>query len=396
MLQQYSKAIGQLVRPSQPPKSKCSIRVVLVTCIVFIYLELLRGRYGAAQTHLNNGLKLLKESQLNGNFEPQQCGESTDDSIVEAFFRVYVQDQLLIQPSQLPLLSFMTNGIDIPTPTFKSPLQARQYLHLLLNEIFLLTEQAKRQAISDPATTSLELVDHQHFILSKLASWRETHKASKASFLSYQPVRGGFIFETLCIYHFMATIMRHTCLSPSSEWLYSSHTNSFVTMILKAIYLRKHAPKLTEIMHGHTAEKSKTIVDMGWIPPLYYIAVKCRVHRVRLQAIKLLESTGGNHREGIWDSKMAACVARKVVEVEERNFYAGLSIDDDFAFDSAPGERDFLLPALPEEYLIHDVQVALPGDRMGKIVLSFCQEEKHCLWEYDLVSNCWIERGEHH
>jgi hypothetical protein len=391
MLRQYSKAIGQLVRPDQPPKSKGSIRVTLVTCIVFIYLELLRERYGAAQTHLENGLKLLKENQINDNVEPQQYGESTDDSIVEAFFRMYVQDQLLVQPSQLPFLSFLATEIDIPTPTFKSPLQARRYLHLLLNEIFYLTKQGKQQAISNPAATTLELVDHQRRIRSKLASWHESHRASKASFC-LRSILGGFIFETLCIYHIMATIMTHSCLSVSSEWLYSSQTNSFVTMIMKAIYLRKHASKLAEILHGQTTEKSKTVVDMGWIPPLYYTAVKCRNHRIRLQAIKLLESTGENHQEGIWDSAIAACVARKVMEVEERNFYGDLGIDDEFAFDSAPKERDFLLPALPEEYHIRDVQVGLPRDRMGKIVLSFCQEEKKCSWEYDLVSNCWIDR----
>lgn len=263
MLRQYGKAIGQLVRPSQPFKSKGSIRVALITCIVFIYLELLRGRYGAAQAHLDNGLKLLKENLLDGNFKPHEYGECTDDSIVETFFRVYLQDQLLIQPSQISFLSFGATEVDIPTPMFQSPIQARQYLHLLLNEILHVTRQAKQQAISDQAATFLELVNKQRRIRSKLASWHETHKASKVSFLSHQPIRGGFIFETLCIYHIMATIMAHTCLSPSSQWLYSSQTNSFVTMIMKAIYIRKHAPRLSEMLHGNTTDKLKTIVDIG-------------------------------------------------------------------------------------------------------------------------------------
>ena len=259
MLRQYSKAIGHLVRPGQPLKSKGSIRVALVTRLVFIYLELLRGRYGAAQMHLENGLKLLKENQLNGIFKPLPHGESTDDSIVEAYFRAYVQDQLLVQPSPSPFFSFGATEVDIPTPIFKSPLQARHYLNLLVNEIFNLTDQAKQQAISDPATTSLELVDHQRRTRSKLASWHESHIASKASFC-HRSILGGFIFETLCICHIMAIIMAHTCLFPSSQWLYSSYTKSSVTMIMKAIYLRKHAHKLAEILHGQTTEKSKTIV----------------------------------------------------------------------------------------------------------------------------------------
>jgi hypothetical protein len=59
---------------------------------------------------------------------------------------------------------------------------------------------------------------------------------------------------------------------------------------------------------------SRCIVDIGWIPPLYYTAIRCRIHRVRLHAIRLLEST--SHREGICDARISAAVARTVMQLE--------------------------------------------------------------------------------
>jgi hypothetical protein len=395
MLRQYSKAIGYLIQPHSSPRSRASTRVALVTCVVFIYLELLRGHYRAAQTHLENGLKLLEEIKLSGIFKPQQLGESTDGSIIEAFFRVCVQAQLLIQPSQQLLLSLRASELEIPTRFFESIDQARQHLYLLLNEIFNLTKLAKQQPTYNAVGSSLELVDHQRRIQAELASWLEIHKASRSIFLSPSTIRGTFAYELLSIYHIMATIMCHTCLSPYSSYIYDSHASSFTSMIMKSIYLQKSQSVVSEALHGHAAatDKSKAIIDMGWIPPLYYIAIKCRTHRIRLQAVKFLESTGNTHKEGIWDSSIAACVARKVMEVEERDFYRDLMVDDDFKFCNPPEEKDFLVPVLPDEYRIHDVQVVLPDDPMGKILLSYRRGQNDCSWEYDMLSECWTDTG---
>ena len=59
----------------------------------------------------------------------------------------------------------------------------------------------------------------------------------------------------------------------------------------------------------------RSILDLGWIPLLYFAATKCRVPRLRREALSLLGRT--SHREGIWDARIASLVARRVVEVEE-------------------------------------------------------------------------------
>ena len=59
-LKHYVKAISHL-QPHFSTKDRASFRVALITCVTFVYLELLRGHFGTAQTHLHNGLKILRE-----------------------------------------------------------------------------------------------------------------------------------------------------------------------------------------------------------------------------------------------------------------------------------------------------------------------------------------------
>jgi hypothetical protein len=139
---------------------------------------------------------------------------------------------------------------------------------------------------------------------------------------------------------------------------------------------------------------SRSIIDLGLIPPLYYAAIKCRVHRIRLQAIRLLETT--SHREGIWDAKIAACVSRKVMEIEEREYYKNIDTADDFPLSSYPSPRDLSLSPLPESYRIRDVEVVLLGEPMDKVLL-FCRQRqdsmncKVCIGEYHVQSQRWID-----
>lgn len=139
---------------------------------------------------------------------------------------------------------------------------------------------------------------------------------------------------------------------------------------------------------------SRSVVDIGWIPPLYYAALRCRVHRVRLQAIRFLEST--SHREGIWDSNIAACVARKVMEIEERDFYKDVDTPDDFPLSSYPGSGDLSPSTLPGFHRIHEVKAVPSDDPLGN-VLSFCRQNqrsgdlKFPVREYHVLLQPWMD-----
>ena len=55
--------------------------------------------------------------------------------------------------------------------------------------------------------------------------------------------------------------------------------------------------------------------DLGIVPPLFFVATKCREPHTRRRAIRLLRSSA--RREGMWDSEMAARIGQWVMELEE-------------------------------------------------------------------------------
>lgn len=55
--------------------------------------------------------------------------------------------------------------------------------------------------------------------------------------------------------------------------------------------------------------------DIGIVPPLYLVIVKCRDRKLRRQALKLMEDNP--RREGVWDSVATVALSRWVIKLEE-------------------------------------------------------------------------------
>jgi hypothetical protein len=60
---------------------------------------------------------------------------------------------------------------------------------------------------------------------------------------------------------------------------------------------------------------SAKFLSFGIISPLWTVATKCRVSRMRHRAIAILKRC--QHREGVWDSGLYAALASRVVQLEE-------------------------------------------------------------------------------
>ena len=370
---------------------------------MFVCLEFLRGHFKTAQIHLQNGLKILVEMQMlsNGNdgiLRLKPCRESTDDWIVEAFSKLHLQVELFKHTYQHPCLVLQAAGPETPVLVFHSINEAWQQLERLLNKVFHLTHQGRQQAVSECESFRhpLALLERQQRIRTELAQWLDIYNAFKKALQGHRSAEEEKGYQLLCIYHTMANIMVDTCLRPSDESVFDSHTNQFVVLIrqLASLWTIASTTSPVQALPGHLMDMSRSVVDMGWIPLIYYAAVKCRVHRIRLQAIRLLEST--SHREGIWDATTAACVARKVMEIEERDFYKDVDTADNFPLPSSPRPRDLSLPTLPESYRIHEVAVVLSGAPVDKILL-FCKQKQEgidcrvLISEYNVHLQRWVD-----
>jgi hypothetical protein len=125
-----------------------SLRVALITCMIFITFELLRGEHKTASTHLHSGLNLLSQLQGRQNHEctvvVRPKSESAEDDLVEAFARLNVQSALFGHGSGYLYIvaQDLKSGPDFPMPkTFSSVYESRQYMDGLINSVFNLVEQ---------------------------------------------------------------------------------------------------------------------------------------------------------------------------------------------------------------------------------------------------------------
>jgi hypothetical protein len=394
MLSQYGKAIGHL-QPHFESNNKGSVRVALITCVVFICLEFLRGHFRTGQKHLENGLKVLREmygesGDDDGVLRLKPSSDPIDGWIGEAFSRLQVQELLFTQSwhDQVLLLRDPEPHLTI----FGSLPQAWEPVERILQEIFHLGQQSHRQQISSDALATSQNIQ------TSLAQWLDALESSRAILLSQDPI--GFACEMLSLYHSMACIMVSTCLSSSpTSFDTPDNTAQFLSILSLAAYIWdfRRVESRVMVLPGNRISMSRSVIDMGWIPPLYYTVLNCRIHRVRLHAMRLLEAS--SHREGISDAKVAACVARKVMELEERELGIEKG-EDEFDLFKAPGveglDWDLMGRDLKGVRRVSDLKVTLPDGPEESVFLSFRQKGGSGEWEgveleYRVLEQCWVD-----
>ncbi|KAK3361145.1 hypothetical protein B0T24DRAFT_539402 [Lasiosphaeria ovina] len=426
-LQHYNKAIAHL-RCHFEKKDVRSLRITLISCMVFVCMELLRGEFQTGLAHLQSGLKVLEEVHARDRLAAARRGarktqksaattdaappaavllprpESVDDYLLEAFTRLNVQSALFGQGSEFLYRvgqDKARNGrleYDMPT-VFGSVNSARRHLDGVLNGVYLLSTEISqltctqdRGSGSGTARIPARLVQRKDRLQKLLASWIHACTSSPClqpdTSLSVVPTADNYRsilgLPLLRLYHSMASIMVATCLRGNDEGVFDAFTADFAAMLLEAMELWARVAQVMGLnipagcgcrRLANQADISFT-VDMGFIPPLYYAALKCRVPRFRRQALKFLKATP--HREGLWDGALAAAVARAVIKMEEGDFYNIFREDNDGLdvnqIPTALALDD--LPLVPVSSRVNDVTVLLPGE-MGGTATLVCRQYRH-------------------
>ncbi|KAI1611280.1 hypothetical protein EDD37DRAFT_442319 [Exophiala viscosa] len=388
LLQQYLKAIRHL-RPLLSKRDRNSVRIALVACVLFVCLEFLRGYFQTAQAHLQNGLKVLAETRAGGStcgnssvLPLQARGEVVDEHIVEALYRLHVQVELFNSTYQEPCLVLQQPRLVSSPIRFDTVTEASKGMDGLLNRILCLSQQASQPKSSQTASSQYPstLSSCQQRINADLRHWLDAFEAS-AEALRKEAQLKPFICELLRGYHTMATIMADACLHGYDEAIFDSYTEQFVAIVAVFSNHRGTRPSCDDSSNPQetrpatvTSQAScqglnmaRSVIDIGWIPPLYYTALKCRVPRVRLQAIQLLEST--SHREGIWDSRIAARVCRKVMELEEGTCHDAVYTQNELQVCSSLSQQDPLMSTVPRSCRVNEVKVVLPNSPTDSLFL---------------------------
>ncbi|KAF5642472.1 transcriptional regulatory moc3 [Fusarium tjaetaba] len=354
-LQHYNAAICHL-QHHLASGSKESIRIVAISCLIFICLEFMRSNIETGTIHLQNGLNLLPllqpQSCENGALVLKAHNESLEDVVTEAFLRLFVYS------AQLHRFS-------------RDVFHSRQHLDELFNRIHRLEADARQlQALSRPVTTAM--LQKQQRIQTDLDCWLSLFNNSFAG-IANRDLEESLPLTLLRIHHTMAYIMAGTSLAPRNELAYDQFKSSFDSIISLSDHILEAAASImaADIIHGVCTEQFSFSADMGIILPLYYTILKCRCPITRRRALKLLLPV--SHQEGIWNGPLSAAIARGVIQIEEDGYYRCYPIED-LALQKSVITP---IPILLESHRISDVFIEPLESSTGGIIWSYHRTQEN-------------------
>lgn len=171
-MQSYNQAIHYL-SPHVSLKNTGSLRVTMVTCILFVCLEIVRENYATAISHLSNGLRLVEQYSKSRDVAGVEAylDHGSDNLIRQMFLKLSLQVNMFGNTHPLAILTMDGLICDKPPSRFAYISEARQQLDRLLIQVFELNNISRnREPLYD---TWSALVAHQTDLRIGLNSWLE-------------------------------------------------------------------------------------------------------------------------------------------------------------------------------------------------------------------------------
>lgn len=360
---QYGKAIRRLNMILVDAVQKYDVLLeTIFACLLLIVCEVLRGSDVAAQYHLDGAVRLISipsiaKSQLllaDNNSNSNRSAISPFGLLKEVsliFQQLDLQaaafsgPRVPISPEDIgPITQYTTpnhQGARITGPDVKSKSTIKELRESLLSiqvKIFRFIDSKTVRECKYHSRSELpqNKEDEMNAIQAMLENLLEQLEHWKTSFDIIFPISkegSNPIRQCETIVMLLSYLTSYVLLSTSlsqDETAYDSHSATFARIIeLSEIFSQQQLAQETPLSFTYFS------IDMKVVYPLYITALKCRDRTMRYRAIHLLSMCG---REGVWDGRMMASIARSVIACEE-GFAAKLvamSETDDMAIDPIP------------------------------------------------------------
>lgn len=327
-LQQYNKAIARLLDQMNNPLTKPLAS--LLTCVLFVCIEFLQGKDKESLIHLEQGRQLLTRLDERYNGPEMEC-------ILRHVVPLY---------TRLSLTSFLFGGTPVPLPdslksrgeipdTFSSMDHLRYFMHEFMEQAFRFTHRARPAKNSSDSISreTMQLLEvEQDRLLCRLAKFNVAFSLFRASRSKPGPENTLLVLQ---MYLHAQYIWISTALS-SSEVVYDNYLAQFAAIVpLAAAYIDletspQNQPAFPPQKPGSAAAPTHTFSGLNphlpgsnftfethIIPPLYYVATKCRHPLIRRSALDLLRRDPFR-RENLWRASVMGALAGHVVSLEEK------------------------------------------------------------------------------
>lgn len=347
----YGKAVNELLQ-LEVSTSPDAAGIALVSCVLFYSLEVLRGHYQSALTHVQSGKKILEEEKRTTD----QANKAIPRRLLEDIFqRMDTQVIMIGDKAKMPLPIPVRPAKPAVPPIFKSVQDAfllleilhHQILHFFSHAAQFLSDMKSRMeafAMLAPELSEFEKLFLQWQKAFGLFVTQHGSKGTEAAILLLN------ILSTSLLTIFPAEHGRH-----ATEPEFDRFTEEFDRMVdWSDAYVRLTSNLATtrspdqlrpdldaqvepdgdstsaDGLRGPQAASSKPrmlaprpigivtpsfSMSTGIIPSLFLCGVRCRDPQIRRKALHLLQTC--NRREGLWDSNHAARIVEVVIRIEE-------------------------------------------------------------------------------
>ncbi|MCJ1238414.1 hypothetical protein MMC14_006403 [Varicellaria rhodocarpa] len=315
-IRQHTKAISELSRKIQE-SSNLSMEVVLMTCTIFICFEMFQNHHESALGQMSSGIcvffnwhsKHRREAEL---ASPRKHSELTIQ-LRRIFGRMMLQTILFIdtKPHEWQFITpaFIPAMPWIPS-VFRSIEEARDCLNNCMCSLYHRELTFALQGLQDHEVHRLPIGP-----VSQLSSGGPLHQwmLSFNSFVTDQKARLSTNEQKATILLEMQQITASVLASVSifsRETIFDSFEHSFSQITTLASRLISNQDEIPQ-----DPQSLCPTFDMGILPPLYFVASRCRHPSIRRRALHLLRK--GPSQEGIWHSMMLSNIAERIINIEE-------------------------------------------------------------------------------
>jgi hypothetical protein len=436
-LEQYDKAIKRM--RNDIALGNQTLRNTLIICIVIICFEAIHGNHMSAAGQVQSGLRLIQDwssKQPNSRKHPQGFSspspETVDDFLVQTFGRMEIQSMSVFDPRPVSAhMSLKTEGqeaVQAMPKQFSSIEQARIYLDLIIRRAMHFNASIQVRAtdgsteltnptnpgpmpwidgripseLKDRAVATPEIQAEQTSLMAELVSWKEAFKP----LLIFARTAGG-IDAVSALAMSISAVTSQISLRAAffiDESSYDIFFPEFKTVVDYSASLLAFQTSLSQMKNKNDEEAAMKqqhadhrrllfAFEIGIIPPLYSVIIKCRDSHTRHAALKLLEKYP--RREGVWDSVVVAALGAWVIELEEggtrwpsvssdKSCESNASADESVARSEGWGEGR-VVTQVPEEKRV----------RKAKIRFNLLERRSNMsCFQIDLAKGLYVERKE--
>ncbi|KAK4230908.1 transcriptional regulatory protein moc3, partial [Podospora fimiseda] len=321
---QYNRAIACLLDQMRTVDARPL--VPLLTCVLFVCIELMQSKDKESLIHLKQGREILN-----------QLGHRVSMRNPEIDL---IKQHLVPMYTRLSLTSLMFGGDPVPIPAplktltevpmmFETIDEVRYTLYEFMDESLRFAKKSHVAKIQDVPQEDLRAFENeQDYLLRKLAKFN-------VAFSLYQSAKSrdappGAI--ALIQIHALTTYIWISTALSKHETVFDDYVDTFSAIIpLATEFLNTLTAPPSHRDHqmgkppGAMASTSDTrrlqamfTFEMSTIAPLYFVAAKCRHPMIRRAALDLLRRTPGR-RENLWRANVMAAIAEHTMRLEEKH-----------------------------------------------------------------------------